>query len=153
MSSHSMIFISKDVCQTSFVLAPVQALKQDPYLFTKKKKKNQIMKGNLKCREWQWLYHTHHRAASCNCSLLELCAEESEAASGLREQIWLAEEGSQLYMCYLSDVLARVGQLSLGKTVVTNSRHPSIANISKGPFLTLINRGIGMSVAQNKDRS
>ena len=40
MSSHSMIFISKNVCQTSFVPAPVQALKQDPYLFTKKKKKS-----------------------------------------------------------------------------------------------------------------
>lgn len=116
-------------------------------------KKNQIMKGNLKFREWQRLYHTHHRAASCNCSLSELCAEESEAASGLSEQIWLVGEGLQLYICYLSDVLASIGQLSLGKTVVTNSSHPSIANISKGRFLARINRGIGMSMAQNKDQS
>ena len=48
MSSHSMIFISKDVCQTSFVPAPVHALKQDPYLFTKKKKKKSNHERKLK---------------------------------------------------------------------------------------------------------
>lgn len=62
---------------------------------------------------------------SCDCSLLELCAKkESEAASGLSAQVWLVGAGLKLYICYLSDVLACIGQLSLDKT--SNKQPPSV---------------------------
>lgn len=144
MSSHSKIFISKDVCQTSFVPAPSASSQARSIPFYQKKKK--IMNGNLKFRAWQRLHHP----ATPVCS--------SSVPRSLRLHLgsvnkcgWLGR--GRNYICYLSDVLARIGQLSLGKTVVTNSPHPSIANISKGPFFARINRGIGMSVAQNKDQS
>lgn len=90
MSSHSKIFISKDVCQTSFVPAPSASSQARSIPFYQKKKKNHERKLEIQ--------GVAAASPSCNSSLFELCAEESEAASGLSEQMWLVGEGSKLYM-------------------------------------------------------